>query len=679
VAVLPFATRSDRDHAFLREALVELLSAKLHTAADLRSVDPRAILGDPSLRTAEYINPKQGGDLARRFGASLYILGSTVAVGDSFQISASLYRAGDGGEALAQATVRGAESQLLSLTDHLAAELIAAGTGTPATRFDRAASALTSSYGAARAYLEGEQAFRKARETLEPGGRRFSDAIAAFREAVKLDSTFALAYYRLAEASEWNNNAAATWQALASAERYQSGLPERHRLLVQAFAARLSCDAATAERLYRAVLETDPDEVEAWYGLGEVLQACNPQRGRSPLPAREAFEHVLRYDPDHWPSLLTLAVLAAAQRNFAAVDSLIERVYPGKTSPHWQILGRLASADSAQRQLLFASMARADQVEQAAGAYFVLCFLDDLDAARSLAMSAARSATAPDWRIQAYWTLASIELAQGRPRAARATLAQLAALDPGRAALLRALFATVPFAPAPRDEAEAARGALLKLGAKGLTDRVETLLGRPEAGVQGVIFEYLLGMLDIHLGQGDSALEHARRLEQLSKPRDVESRAHDLAFGIRARLKHRNGADKEALALLDQMGSQLPSQRRGSEVLGAADQRFEHAELLRALGEPQRALDWYASFGSGDMWYEAVYLAPVYLRTAEVLDERGDTDQALDKYRRFVARWRDAEPELQPRVEAARKRIVELMSTGTHLPASVVDPNRRRP
>jgi tetratricopeptide (TPR) repeat protein len=55
-----------------------------------------------------------------------------------------------------------------------------------------------------------------------------------------------------------------------------------------------------------------------------------------------------------------------------------------------------------------------------------------------------------------------------------------------------------------------------------------------------------------------------------------------------------------------------------------------------------------------------VYLAPSHLRQAEIYDRRGDRDEAVKHYRRLVELWRNADPELQPVVDGARKRLAEL-------------------
>jgi hypothetical protein len=46
-------------------------------------------------------------------------------------------------------------------------------------------------------------------------------------------------------------------------------------------------------------------------------------------------------------------------------------------------------------------------------------------------------------------------------------------------------------------------------------------------------------------------------------------------------------------------------------------------------------------------------------------DERGDRQKAAHYYGRFVALWRDADPDLQPQVEDVKRRLAGLSGEGT--------------
>ena len=53
-------------------------------------------------------------------------------------------------------------------------------------------------------------------------------------------------------------------------------------------------------------------------------------------------------------------------------------------------------------------------------------------------------------------------------------------------------------------------------------------------------------------------------------------------------------------------------------------------------------------------------LAGMHERLGELYEAKGDRSRAAPHYAQFVALWRDADPELQPRVTEARRRLVRL-------------------
>jgi hypothetical protein len=57
---------------------------------------------------------------------------------------------------------------------------------------------------------------------------------------------------------------------------------------------------------------------------------------------------------------------------------------------------------------------------------------------------------------------------------------------------------------------------------------------------------------------------------------------------------------------------------------------------------------------------DPVYLAGVHRRLGELYEAKGDTTKAVTQYRAFVEQWKNAEPELQPRVAEVRKRLEAL-------------------
>jgi tetratricopeptide (TPR) repeat protein len=64
--------------------------------------------------------------------------------------------------------------------------------------------------------------------------------------------------------------------------------------------------------------------------------------------------------------------------------------------------------------------------------------------------------------------------------------------------------------------------------------------------------------------------------------------------------------------------------------------------------------------GTGRLFIDRFYLAPALFRLGELNESAGDAKRATDYYGRFVDLWQNADPELQPRVAEARRRIDQL-------------------
>ena len=57
---------------------------------------------------------------------------------------------------------------------------------------------------------------------------------------------------------------------------------------------------------------------------------------------------------------------------------------------------------------------------------------------------------------------------------------------------------------------------------------------------------------------------------------------------------------------------------------------------------------------------DGFFLPRIYSRLGEIYEERGDTENALEYYSRFIDLWEGADAELQPRVNEARVRMDNL-------------------
>ena len=291
LAVLPFSTSGSSQIGYLAEGMVDLLSRNLNGAGDLRTIDPGTVLTAASRAGTRAPDSELGRTLARRLGAGLYVLGSVHEIGGRLRIQAELYSEADtAAGALARATAEGDTIQLFSLVDRLSADLLTGRGRGLSSRLMQSAALTTHSLDALKAYLIGEQ-------NLRGGYGQFDSAIASFQRAVTEDTTFALAYYRLAVAAGWAERPGISVPATERAFAFGRRLDDRDRRLLSAFAAFQRGASDDAEQQYRAILRDYPDDLEAEFELADLLQHYNPLRGRPVAEAREPFDHVLAQDP----------------------------------------------------------------------------------------------------------------------------------------------------------------------------------------------------------------------------------------------------------------------------------------------------------------------------------------------------------------------------------------------
>ena len=105
-----------------------------------------------------------------------------------------------------------------------------------------------------------------------------------------------------------------------------------------------------------------------------------------------------------------------------------------------------------------------------------------------------------------------------------------------------------------------------------------------------------------------------------------------------------------------------------------AESRERHSVFLRLAayytglahdraGRADSAIAYYARFVNSlgpDPWDDAVYRGPAHFRLGELYEARGETEKATEQYGAFARLWKDADPELQPRVRDARARMGRL-------------------
>src|SRR5687768_14061717 len=185
-------------------------------------------------------------------------------------------------------------------------------------------------------------------------------SIDELRDAIRIDTGFALAYYRMSHAAELLGRDAETRMAAEAAVRVADRLDDHYRRVLSAAVARRSGNIEAAEDAYTRLTFDYPNDADAWFGLGEALFHLNPLRGRSAIGARGAFIKVVELDPRHVEALTHLARIDALAgdtsgangwlqlaREHATNDDLLARL-----ALHVRTLGGAPSVGGVDRQRL---------------------------------------------------------------------------------------------------------------------------------------------------------------------------------------------------------------------------------------------------------------------------------------------------------------------------------------
>jgi serine/threonine-protein kinase len=286
LAVAPFETLG-RDLDLWREGMVDVLSRSLNGAGPLRTVPATLVIR----RWRGRADPASATTLGRSTGAGITVFGQILGThGDSVKASATVVSVGDG-RVLGEIEVRDQAISMDRVSDSLTVGVLRELGRTRPISSVRATAFRSTSLPALKAFLQGEQFFRRT---------SWDSALTAYRQAVTIDSTFALAWHRLSVVTGWQVMAG---DSLASAYALKAaalnrGLPPRDSMLLTAeslMTALFTNGRDTAWRAHQARLFATleeatrrfPEDPEMWYQLGDA-------RVHFRLVGRTPLEEVLR-------------------------------------------------------------------------------------------------------------------------------------------------------------------------------------------------------------------------------------------------------------------------------------------------------------------------------------------------------------------------------------------------
>jgi tetratricopeptide (TPR) repeat protein len=320
ILVLPFDNlRDDRAVDWLREGSVSMLGLNLSQWNDLTVVDQERLhdlLAQQKIKPGDDVGLEMARRLARDAGAWTVILGDFTRAGDSLHLAARVYDVASGTRVdVARVDDRPGED-VRPLFDQLATKLLNLSGAPEEIRIGLARST-TQSLEAYRAYLTGVDHLN--RWDLAGAERDLGRALA-------IDTTFGLAYYKLALTRGWlvGIEDSIADRAIVRAVNYSANLPTHDRTVISAYRAFIAGEFTEARGLYQQLLARDTSDADAWYGLGEAWFHDTAGYDRSPAwtQAMQAFKRTLALDPEYalaYDHVQTMLDAAANPRPFYAL------------------------------------------------------------------------------------------------------------------------------------------------------------------------------------------------------------------------------------------------------------------------------------------------------------------------------------------------------------------------
>lgn len=191
-------------------------------------------------------------------------------------------------------------------------------------------------------------------------------------------------------------------------------------------------------------------------------------------------------------------------------------------------------------------------------------------------------------------------------------------------------------------------------------------------GSARVVATYLRAVLAERLMDLEAMREELRLLHEDLGDHRLTRR---LATEVEARLLVAEGRPEEALATLQEPLEEkipyFPFLARWSAHYDRMHERYLRARVLFDLGQYEEAIRWSESVHDGGQLSGPILLPLTYRLEAEAFMALGEWQNAAERYERLIHLWEEADPELQPQVEAAREQLGLALDRMAAEPASL--------
>jgi len=544
-------------------------------------------------------------EVAVREGIPAVIAGEIAEAGGSYVLTARVVSAADGIDLASHRETARDASEIIPAIDRLSSKIREKiGESFGSLRSDAPLAAVTTSS------LEALKLYSEAVEAIEHRGNSQA-GIRLLEEALEIDPEFASAWRKLgATLSNERAERSRVFDAIGRAYELRDRLTPRERYLAEATYHLSRYDETRAMAAYERMLDLDPNDAWALNNLSLVYGALgNDER------ALELVQRATALDSNAIP----LSNVMSRQIDLGRFEEASATIVAGR---------RLFPDD---RNFYVGAADVAMNLEDYDG---MVAAMDEMTAALPADLGA--QATARFHLSEIAWLHGRVGEAEAHQRDAREFLRQLG--RPGADYEWGRFWLTLEL----REDTTAARGVLEGMLADHPPEQIEEPLDRPYMGFSAA-----------YAALGD--VEEARAMIDAFReavPDAPEDRWTDDAAEVEGLAALHAGRYEESIAHFLEVRRLLPGCNTCS---------------LREIG------DVHATAGQADsaiVWYVRVLETPskqapnrsfLFERLGQLYDEQGDLENAALYYARFVELWADADPELQPRVVAARARLEEII------------------
>lgn len=596
------------DDPLLAEVVTEALRVDLSQSDRIRLVTPAFVSG--ALRRMERpadspLTDELASEVALREGIKAVVTGDVARAGTGYILSASLVATNDQSILISHRETARDESRLLNAIDRLGKHLrerigdpLRSVAATPPL-----AQVTTANLAALRAYTEAvrlpeTEAHRK---------------IALLDRAVALDSTFAMAWKGLGiRLSNYNTEVGRTVEATSRAFELRDRLTaeERDDVSSQYYLSVMKEPRQAISHL-TALVEARPSSPGPLNNLGEAYRTLGDIEA-----AMELYHRAIDLD----------ATIAVAYMNLVQVN-----VVTGDSSAALAALAGLEVAAPPfapwHRSMLRGGQRRYEEAEMDLRA--------SVDAFSGNPFLLERTT---NW-------LAEIVAVQGRFNESVELWERSASMNEASGSDVEALRTLVV----------AAQTTGRMRGSGGADALVEALVRFPIEDMDPLSRPYLeLALAYAILGDPRTAREYLDTFEAIA-PQDYQHGLRDLRSTVRGQIAMSEGRYADAVSEF-RVSAIRPQDIHPHALLGQA---FDLA------GQPDSARVHYRRFLSSPHWlapfFHSLFLVDVLERLGDLEAEAGNYDDAIAHYAELVELWANADPEVQPRVEAVRARMERLI------------------